>query len=118
MISRKIVGIGLLVFALLIVAAGSIAYFLLGSQHVAPLQATPTPGHIANACRGGITKNSDGSYSFSWLHVSQDGKVVDEKGCVVSLVGFNMGGLFLQDASGATKLENIAWYRQNFPTNV
>jgi len=119
MINRQMLGVFALVLALLAVVVGSVAYFFLSVRHPeGTVQASPTPGQPANGCRGGITKNSDGSYSFSWLHVSADGKIVDEKGCVVPLVGFNMGGLFLADASGGTKLANIAWYKQRFPMNI
>ncbi len=118
MINRRMLGVFALVLALLAVVVGSVAYFFLSSRHPGvTIQASPTPGQPANGCRG-VTKNSDGSYSFSWLHVSADGKIVDEKGCVVPLAGFNMGGLFLADASGGTKLANVASFKQTFPMNI
>lgn len=83
--------------------------------------ATSLPGHAGNGC--GTKKNADGTYTFSWLHVSSDGKIVDESGCIVNLVGMNMGGFFLGDAGvgsdGITGAQRrIQWYKQNFPMNL
>lgn len=89
-----------------------------GTPVVSP---TSFPSHTGNGC--GVKKNADGTYTFSWLHVSSDGKIVDESGCVVNLVGFNMGALFLGDAGvGNAGLnaaqQRIGWYKQNFPMDI
>lgn len=66
----------------------------------------------------GVKKNTDGSYTFPQLHVSASGLIVTQTGCQVPLVGFNMGALGLADASGATTIERINWYKQNFKMNM
>ena len=43
----------------------------------------------------GVTKNSNGTYHFSWLHVSSNGDVVDSNNCRVPLLGWNAIGAFL-----------------------
>ncbi len=48
----------------------------------------------------GVTKNSDGSYHFSWLHVDANGDVVDSNNCRVPLLGWNSVGAF-QGAGGS-----------------
>ena len=48
----------------------------------------------------GVTKNSDGIYHFSWLHVASTGDVVDSNNCRVPLLGWNAVGAF-QGAGGS-----------------
>ena len=48
----------------------------------------------------GVTKNSDGTYHFSWLHVASNGDIVDSNNCRVPLLGWNAIGAF-QGAGGA-----------------
>ena len=67
-----------------------------------------------NGC--GETQNSNGSFTFSPLHVS-NGKIVDQNNCAVPLVGLNMGGLFL-GAAGHADPTVLSWYSQNIPMNV
>ena len=95
-----------------------LAVFAGSNNHGSPV--LPTQGaHVYNTC--GITKNSDGSYRYSLLHVSSDGKIMNDSGCIVPLVGFNMGALFLGDAGGGDGQaiqKKIAWYKQTFGMNV
>ena len=55
--------------------------------------------HAAGNTNCGVTKNLDGTYHFSWLHVA-GGKIVDQNNCGVILVGLNTAGLEFGDASG------------------
>ena len=125
--NRQRLGVILLVISLVMVlgGAGVLVYVtrILHQTDTGPVAGiTPTPtyqsgiGIVGNGC--GVKKNSDGTYAFSWLHVSSDGKIVDEKNCVVHLLGFNMGPLFLGDAVGALSPQTIRWYKQNFPMNI
>lgn len=95
-----------------------LAVFAGSNNHGSPV--FPTQGaQVSNTC--GITKNSDGSYRYSLLHVSSDGKIMNDSGCIVPLVGFNMGALFLGDAGGGDGQaiqKKIAWYKQTFGMNV
>lgn len=110
---------------LVIVAVGAylfLAVFAGLNNHgtnVLPTVTATQGAQVGSTC--GITKNSDGSYRYSWLHVSSDGKIVNDSGCIVPLAGFNMGALFIGDASGgngnATQAK-IAWYKQTFHMNV
>ncbi|HEV2581838.1 MAG TPA: cellulase family glycosylhydrolase [Ktedonobacteraceae bacterium] len=119
--------------ALLAIAAGSLVYFAIagggrGGQtttNLTPTQGstgvnvTPIVGGTAHPGTGcGSVKNSQGTYTFSWLHVASDGKVVDENNCIVNLVGFNMAPLFLGDAVGSISAPKVAWYKQTFPMNL
>ena len=123
-----IVGLLAVLFALI---AGAVVYVITssGGNGGQTNTLTPTTGpstqvptftggtsHTGNGC--GVKKNSDGTYTFSWLHVSSDGRVVDETGCIVNLVGFNMAPLFLGDAVGGISAQRIAWYKQTFPMNL
>ena len=87
----------------------------LATTRTAKIRLTPATTHKSSGC--GIQRKSDGAYSFSWLHVSPDGHVVDANGCIVPLVGMNMGGLFLGNAE-APHPDAIAWYKQTFHMNL
>lgn len=112
------------VLIVLISAAGITTCYLFKAANT-PLppgkegNATATQGGVSIPGKGcGVKQNNDGTYTFSWLHVSADGQIVDEKNCRVPLVGFNMGGLFIKDAGGKATLSKIQWYKQTFPMNV
>lgn len=124
---RLFIIIGLLA-ALFVLGAGAAALIITtsGGNGGQTGTSTPTTGpstevptftggatHVGNGC--GVKKNSDGTYTFAWLHVSSDGRVVDETGCIVNLVGFNMAPLFLGDAVGGISAQRINWYKQTFP---
>lgn len=81
-----------------------------------PTQATNGPVISGQGC--GVKKNSDGTYTFSWLHVTSNGQIVDQNNCAVPLAGFNMGPLFLSDAVGGSNPARFAWYKQNFSMNI
>src|SRR5436305_4473411 len=122
MLQRRLLMLIGIAVALLVVGASAVAYLLTphGGGMVSDTttsQRTATPAvTISSGC--GAKKNNDGTYRFSWLHVSPQGQVVDEKNCVVPLVGFNMGALFLGNAGGNTTFAKLQWYKQNFPMNV
>ena len=78
-----------------------------------PQSSNPTP-ITGKAC--GATRNSNGTYVFSWLHIA-NGMTVDEHNCVTHLIGLNMGGLFLA-AAGHAGPPAISWYKQHIPMNV
>jgi len=112
------------IVGLCLILAGGGAYLYLAvfagsNNHGSPVLPTQG-GQVSSTC--GITKNSDGSYRYSWLHVSSDGKIVNDSGCIVPLVGFNMGGMFLGDAGGNANFDavqkKIAWYKQTFDMNI
>src|SRR5258708_17508717 len=111
------------IVGLCLILAGGGAYLYLAvfagsNNHGSPVLPTQG-GPVSSTC--GITKNSDGSYSYSWLHVSSGGKIVNDSGCVVPLAGFNMGALFLGDAGGGDGHaihKEIAWYKQTFGMNI
>ena len=131
---RLFIIMGLLA-ALLALVAGAAAYLLVasgggngnGGQTNSLTPTTTGPGTVVPTFTGGgshtgtgcgVKKNSDGTYTFPWLHVSSDGKVVDETGCIVNLVGFNMAPLFLGDAVGGISAQRVALYKQTFPMNL
>jgi Cellulase (glycosyl hydrolase family 5) len=66
-----------------------------------------------------VTKNPDGSYSFSWLHVdSATGYIVDAQNCIVDLRGFEWAGIEFGDAtSGGLNEQRLAWFNQTFNMN-
>src|SRR5579872_6000128 len=55
----------------------------------------------------GVTKNSNGTYHFSWLHVSSNGDVVDSNNCRVPLLGWNAIGAF-QGAGGSLGSSSVS----------
>lgn len=124
--NRKKVLLLAIVGLCVVVVGGSVYFFLTmfaGSKNRGTLPAgTPTQGsQVSGTC--GISKSSDGSYKYSWLHVSSDGKIVNESNCMVPLVGFNLGALFLNDGgvgdSGVDAIpKKIAWYKRTFNMNV
>ncbi len=74
------------------------------------------------ACQqAGVYKRSDGSYYFSWLHVdSRTGYIVDERGCIVDLRGFNTSGTEYGDGvSGFPGLtpQRLTWFNSLFKMN-
>ena len=76
--------------------------------------ASSPPG---NGCS--ITKNSDGSYSYSWLHVdASTGYFMGEHNCIVDLRGFEFAGLEYGDATaGGLNEQRIAWFNRTFRMN-
>jgi len=114
----------LIFFALLalavLVISFSLSYIFLTRPSSPPTGSiTPTTTTTGPAtCNGqGVTKNADGSYTFSWLHVNSQGQVVDAHNCLVHLLGMNMGGLFLSSA-GHQPPSSISWFKQHIPMNV
>jgi len=85
----------------LVVLAGVLVVLVFQKQLFNPgsqsqTEATSTTG--TQVC--GVTKNADGTYHFSWLHVSSTGDVVDSNNCRVPLLGWNSIGAF-QGAGGS-----------------
>ena len=68
-----------------------------------------------------MTKNADGSYHFSWLHVDgKTGYLVDEQNCIVDLRGFDTAGTEFGDGvSGFTGLtsQRLSWFNSLFKMN-
>src|SRR5258708_10213655 len=89
-----------------LVIAGEGAYLFLAvfaglnnhGTNVLPTVTSTQGAQVGSTC--GITKNSDGSYRYSWLHVSSDGKIVNDSGCNVPLAGFTIGALLIGDTAG------------------
>lgn len=75
---------------------------------------TPAPYPGSTSC--GVTRNPDGGYTFSRLHIA-NGRIAGANGCTVPLVGLNMGGLFL-GAAGHSAPPVLSWYKQHIPMNV
>jgi hypothetical protein len=125
-------------FLLLLVAIPPIVYFAIQKirsltqnvaitlqTHVSPsgkslqLPPLPTPStstsHVSTGC--GITKNHDGTYSFSWLHTAPNGNIVDANNCTVHLLGLNQGWL-ASGATGGPSPQEIAAWNQAIPMNL
>ncbi|HJT55570.1 MAG TPA: cellulase family glycosylhydrolase [Ktedonobacteraceae bacterium] len=108
----------LLALAVLIVSFSLTYVFIINKNSSSTASTTPTPGPGLATCTGqGATKNADGSYSFSPLHINGAGQIVDAHNCLVRLVGMNMGALFLGSAGHPTP-PVIAWYKQHIPMNI
>jgi hypothetical protein len=74
-------------------------------------------------CRqSGVTKNSNGSYHFSWLHVDpRTGYIMDANNCIVDLLGFNTAGTEYGDGvSGFPGLtpQRFTWFKSMFKMNL
>ncbi|MHB8596651.1 MAG: glycoside hydrolase family 5 protein [Ktedonobacteraceae bacterium] len=74
---------------------------------------------VGPGCGGGVTKNSDGTYHFPWLHVDSKGDIVDPNNCIVHLLGWNSVGAFLGNGgslgkSGGNPLVHINLVRVAF----
>src|SRR5579884_1535906 len=88
-------------------------------------QQTPQlQGIVANrsVCRHpGVTKNANGSYRFSWLHVdSKTGYIMDANNCIVDLRGFNTSGTEYGDAVGnfpGLTPQRLTWFNSMFQMN-
>lgn len=65
----------------------------------------------------GVTKNPDGTYHFSWLHVDRNGNVIDENTCLVHLLGLNQGWFASGDAGYPSPQEWTQW-KQALPYNI
>jgi hypothetical protein len=70
----------------------------------------------------GVRKNANGSYSFSWLHVTATGEIVDPSNCPVFLRGFNLAGTEYDNAMGSgTSIADdrayIAYFARMFRMN-
>ncbi len=69
----------------------------------------------------GVSKNSNGTYHYSWLHVdSYTGYIMDDHNCIVDLRGFNTSGTEFWDAisgfSGLTP-QRLTWFNSQFKMN-
>lgn len=74
-----------------------------------PLPVTPTA--TTQPCQSQLP-------THSWLHVDTKGIVVNEQGCIIPLVGLNMGSLYYGDAGGATSLKDVLSFQRTFHTNL
>ena len=69
----------------------------------------------------GVSKDANGIYHFSWLHVdSATGYIMDAHNCIVDLRGFNTSGTEFGDAisgfSGLTP-QRLTWFNSLFKMN-
>ncbi len=91
-------------------------------QHLQPGYRLPIVGK-RSACPhpGGVYKNPDGSYHFSWLHVdASTGYIRDDRNCIVDLRGFNSAGTEFGDGvSGFPGLNpaRLTWFNNMFSMN-
>ena len=91
----------------------SVIFVLISSTIVFLLTST---NFLNQGC--GVTRNHDGSYSFSWLHVDHaTGYIMDEHNCIVDLRGFNTAGTEYGDALGNLDQQRLAWFNQAFNMN-
>jgi hypothetical protein len=69
----------------------------------------------------GVTKNSNGTYHFSWLHVDpRTGYIMDANNCIVDLLGFNTAGTEFGDAVGpfpGLTPQRLTWFNSTFKMN-
>jgi hypothetical protein len=75
-----------------------------------------------SVCRtAGVTRNSDGSYNFSWLHVdARTGYIMDARNCVVDLRGFNSAGTEFADGVSpfpGLNSQRLTWFNSMFKMN-
>ena len=102
--------------AAVIIVAGVSFYFVHNQKSTGSAVLTAT----GQTC--GVHLNSNGTFTFSWLHINSTGQVVDSTGCVVRLLGVNEGAPFLGGASGTTDLAGLAakmkWYHNALPANI
>src|SRR5258708_14885259 len=121
--NRRLLALALILFALVVLlGSGILIYSLLNSNspNQPPGTGTATVSttqavHSGNGC--GVKHNNDGTYAFSWLHVSSDGKIVDQNNCIVHLLGLDSGWL-ASDSTGGPDVQTIASWKQAIPTNL
>jgi Cellulase (glycosyl hydrolase family 5) len=69
----------------------------------------------------GVSKDSNGAYHFSWLHVdSSTGYIMDSRNCIVDLRGFNTAGTEFGDGVGGfpgLSTQRLIWYNSLFKIN-
>src|SRR6202049_1169174 len=69
----------------------------------------------------GVSKDSNGAYHFSWLHVdSSTGYIMDSHNCIVDLRGFNTAGTEFGDGVGGfpgLSTQRLIWYNSLFKIN-
>jgi hypothetical protein len=69
----------------------------------------------------GVSKDANGTYHFSWLHVdSSTGYIMDEHNCIVDLRGFNTAGTEFGDAISTlfgAGPQRLAWFNSQFKMN-
>lgn len=87
------------------------------AAHMYGLQA----GITTSCAHPGVSKNPDGSYSFSWLHVDgRTGYLMDQQACIVDLRGFNTIGTEFADGVGSfpgLTPQRLTWFNSMFKMN-
>ncbi len=107
----------------IVLAVHLLVFSTMSSLYLTPLLAiTSTPIKGQTNCRG-VTKNSDGMYSFARLHVDTNGILVDDKGSEVYLLGAEGkdAGITHTGTYSVSKLEDfkyIARLNQKAPINL
>src|SRR5258708_37098163 len=90
--NRNLIIFFVLLGLVVLIISFSLSYVLLNNRNSSPTisttgSPTSTAGTGPATCNGqGVSKNADGSYSFSWLHVNGQGQVVDSGNGLVHLV--------------------------------
>ena len=69
----------------------------------------------------GVSKDANGNYHFSWLHVdSATGYIMDQHNCIVDLRGFNSAGTEYADAVSpfpGLNSQRLVWFNSMFKMN-
>jgi hypothetical protein len=69
----------------------------------------------------GVSKDANGNYHFSWLHVdSATGYIMDQHNCIVDLRGFNSAGTEYADAVSpfpGLNSQRLTWFNSMFKMN-
>lgn len=88
-------------------------------QQLPTLQNIPVTRSVCRSA--GVTRYSDGSYHFSWLHVdARTGFIMDENNCIVDLHGMNSVGTEFGDGVSSFPGLNPArftWFNSMFKLN-
>src|SRR5258708_677036 len=104
-IFRGIMSVRTLIFLGVLFMGLSVSVFL--SQHQQNIRqqaSSPTCNST------GVTKNTNGTYTFAWLHVDNSGNVVDINGCVIHLLGLNTGNTYWGNAEHPD-VQAMAFYK-------
>src|SRR5690348_5797427 len=91
------------------------------SQPVSRLAAQPVIPNRSVCHFAGVSKDANGVYHFSWLHVdSATGCIMDAHNCIVDLRGFNSAGTEYADAVSpfpSLNSQRLTWFNSLFKMN-
>ena len=90
-------------------------------QPVSHLTAQPIIPNRSVCRYAGVSKDANGAYHFSWLHVdSATGYIMDQHNCIVDLRGFNSAGTEYADAVSpfpGLNSQRLTWFNNMFKMN-